>query len=526
MSLKRRVVLAQLATQALAAAWPQGVSCAQGIVFDKDPFALGVASGQPTDSSVVLWTRLVSPYPANNPWKAQTLDVRWEIAADAGFTRIVKQGIANATAELSHSVHADVTGLTANTVYWYRFHAGAFTSPTGRTRTLPPADDRTTPLKVAFASCQRYHSGHFVAYEHMLADEPDLVVFLGDYIYEMGATTTEARGNAAYPANRIEDYRDLYELARSDPALQRMHAACPWLVIWDDHEVKNDYVGGPVRLGGEGGQTARRMAMGYRTWFEHMPLSLSALTGGVKGLLDNTHELRTHGSVAWGQLAQLHLLDTRQFRSRQASCGMAGLFSEANCPDLNDAGRDMLGPEQARWLDRQLRRNAQGSVNPSLWNLICQPLVFSRFTVPISGGVLNHDNWDGYPAARKSILNTLEAAQVSNPVIWGGDIHQNWAAHVHRQVEDNTGPVIAPEFCVTSITTASFGGFTAREMQELSPHCVYTDRHARGYAMAHITPERLSVRFRHVDLHANTVRTAAHLTVNPGSPLIQLQTDT
>lgn len=520
MTLRRREWLQLAAAQAVCSSVSAPAS-AQAAAFDKDPFGLGIASGQPTAHSVVLWTRLLPGNPMRNPWKDVDVPVQWELANNPDFAQPLKSGTTTALAALSHSVHLDVDQLPANSVLWYRFRAGQFVSPTGRTRTLPAPDDNTTPLKVAFASCQRYHSGAFVAYDHMLADAPDLVVFLGDYIYEMGATQNENRGTWMYPATKITDYRELYELAKTDPSLQRMHAACPWLIIWDDHEVHNDYVGAPVRFHAQGGKTARHMAMGYRTWYEHMPISLSALTGGAPGLLNNSHELRIYGSHQWGKLAQFHLLDTRQYRSPQASCGVAGLFKPEGCAELSQTGREMLGPAQTAWLHQQFDAHNSHASAATVWNLICQPSVFSKFVIPLTGGVLNHDNWDGYPAARDIILAGLERQKTPNPVVVGGDIHQNWVAQIHRNPDDPQSQPIAPEFCVTSVSTPSFGSFTAAEMKALAPHCVYADRHQRGYMLATLTPQKMTVDIRRVDIPSNTVQTSARFEVQAGNPLVR-----
>ena len=510
-----------LAQSVVGAAAPLAANTGDRITFDATPFRLGVASGHPTSQSVVLWTRLLASNPVRYAWKNQTVHVGWQIAQDPDFTQGVLSGDTFAPPELSHSVHVEVEGLQPNRVYWYRFVSGNQTSPVGRTRTLPAPDDTTTPLKVGFASCQRYHSGPFAVYDHMAADNPDLVVFLGDYIYEMGATQNEARGSWMYPATRIQEYRELYELAKMDPALQKMHAACPWLVTWDDHEVVNDYAGGDVRLRGDTGKTAKRMEMGYRTWYEHMPVSPKALLGGTKGLLENTHELRIYGTYRWGQTANLHLLDTRQYRSTQAKCGVGGLFKPGSCTDTNTTGRTMLGDAQAQWLDDQLKANGQGQPGATRWNLVCQPAVFSQFVIPALGGTLNHDNWDGYPASRARILNTIAQAQTQNPVFVAGDIHQNWVAHVHQDPANLQTPVLAPEFCVSSVTTPSFGNFTADEMKALAPNCVYADRHRRGYSVAQVTPQGLTMVVKHVDLNTGAAQTAATFQVQASSPQIR-----
>lgn len=488
---------------------------------ESDPFALGVASGHPGSQSIVLWTRLVAPNPLSYPWQNLALSVHWELAEEPGFAAPVKSGEVQAHPALSHSVHVEVEGLQPNRRYWYRFRCGAFTSPVGRTRTLPAEDDHHTPLKVAFACCQRYHSGPFVAYDAMADDDPDLVVFLGDYIYEMGASQNEARGSWAYPASTDSDYRGLYELAKSDTALQRMHAACPWVVIWDDHEVLNDYAGGDVRLRGAKGKTAQHMEIGYRAWYEHMPVSPRVLLGGAAGRQGGPQELRIYGSLRWGQLAHLHGLDTRQYRSAPVSCGTAGWFRPGSCEEIGAAGRSMLGDAQADWLDGQLRANGEGQSGATRWNLICQPTVFSRFAIPVMGGVVSRDMWDGFPASRTRIIETLVQARTRNPVFVGGDVHQNWVAQVRRDPDRPDSEIVAAEFCATSLTTRSAGRFSAEEQMAIAPHCVYTDRQHRGYLLAELNAERLLMKLRRVDLRSGQASVAAVFELRAGSPVVK-----
>jgi alkaline phosphatase D len=182
----------------------------------------------------------------------------------------------------------------------------------------------------------------------------------------------------------------------------------------------------------------------------------------------------------------------------------------------------MLGEAQSSWLTTQLHANGRHQATATHWNLICQPSVFSPFVIPMAGGLLNHDNWDGYPAARDKILADIVQSGTANPVLLGGDIHQNWVTHVHRDPNNPASPVVVPEFCVTSITTNSIGKFTAPEMKALAPHCVYTDRHRRGYMLATLSQEKLVMDIRHVDIAANTVDTSARFEVRAGSPTVHL----
>ncbi|MEY2861748.1 MAG: hypothetical protein RL392_2206 [Pseudomonadota bacterium] len=514
-----QLALAQAAGALGCCAWAQ-----EEVALDFNPFKLGIASGQPTSSSVVLWTRLLPANPFSNPWGNRAVTVSWELAHDDKFGRVIQQGNVSALAELAHSVHLEVLNLQADQIYYYRFRVGGMYSPVGRTRTLPDATATNTPLKLAFASCQRYHSGTFDAYDFMLADNPDLVVFLGDYIYEGGAGMGESRGKPLKPAFKLSDYRELYELARSDPSLANMHAACPWLILWDDHEVTNDYAGGEVRAGLDKGSLAKLMAMGFQAWYEHMPVSPRVLKDGVEGLLKNGTELKLYETFSWGRLADLHLLDTRQYRSRQVGCGFAGLFEPKDCTDYNNPARSMLGETQEAWLLNQLQKAGETKSGAS-WNLICQPLVFTRLLFPVGAGRVNQDNWDGYPVSRERILKACVEHQTKNPVIFGGDIHQNWASHVHTDPLTMQGPVVMPEFCSTSIATPSFGPLSAKEMKDLAPHCIYTDRHLRGYGLVELTASTMRVDFRVVGRNSegsSQISSAATFTVKSGSPMISV----
>jgi alkaline phosphatase D len=484
----------------------------QNTAFEKDPFALGVASGSPTPHSVVLWTRLLPVNTLRNPWGEQVISVRWEMSTTADFSTIAQSGEAPAHPELAHSIHAEPQGLLSNQTYFYRFKVGRYQSPTGKTRTAPAQGARTESLRFAVASCQRYHSGAFTAYAHMLQDQPEMVLFLGDYIYEMGARQNEARGTWAYSARSLHDYRGLYELAKSDGDLQAMHAACPWLVIWDDHEVLNDYAGGSVRAG-ESGRIARHMSWGYQAWYEHMPVPASVLTQGVKGLVEQGAELRIYDTLDWGDLARFYLFDMRQYRSNHVDCGIAKGFKPNECADWQNPTRTMLGAEQERWFEAQLKTS-----NRMKWNLLAQTTVMSHYRLPLLGGVAWSDCWDGYPVSRERLLGALQANQTPNPIVFGGDIHQNWISHVKQRNYQ------VPEFVVTSLTTQSLGSITAQDMQALSPDCIFTDRHRRGYGLVNLTPESMQMDLRTMEAvakSASTVETKHRFSVKAESAQIE-----
>src|ERR1041384_6975307 len=230
--MRRREFLVDLTRlAALAATVPNDWRVLRYPRFNDDPFSLGVASGDPTPSGAMLWTRLApNPLEPLGGMDSLRVVVQWEVAKDEGFKSIIQQGRAAAAPELSYSIHADVAGLQPDLWYFYRFRVGQTASPIGRVRTTPEAQVRK-PLAFAFASCQHYEQGYYTAYEHMVREELDLVAFLGDYIYEYGPNTQAVRKHNSIEVMNLDAYRARYALYKSDPALQAAHAHCPWLII-------------------------------------------------------------------------------------------------------------------------------------------------------------------------------------------------------------------------------------------------------------------------------------------------------
>src|SRR2546430_1703983 len=213
--------------------------------LDTDPFTLGVASGDPSPDGAVLWTRLAPDPLHGGGMPAQPVDVAWQIARDDAMKDVARSGTAKALPDLAHSVHVEVTGLESDRPYWYRFRAAGAESPVGRTRTTPALGAAPQTFRFAFASCQNYTQGYYTAHANLAREDLDAVVFLGDYIYE-----GTARGNLVRDYERrgwsysLADYRDRYAQYKTDKDLQAAHAAFPWIVTWDDHEVENNYAGG------------------------------------------------------------------------------------------------------------------------------------------------------------------------------------------------------------------------------------------------------------------------------------------
>ena len=372
--------------------------------FASYPFSLGVASGYPTADSVVLWTRLTGDLaPAAIP-------VRWEVFGDDALHTPIVSGETTAHPEWAHSVHVEAKGLEPERWYWYRFRAGDAQSAVGRTRTAPRAAATAPRLRFAFASCQQYEQGYYGAYRHIVADAPDLVAFLGDYIYESTWGRELVRSHASGETYTLADYRARYALYRSDPDLQAAHAACPWIVTWDDHEVDNDYADDRPEDGMERAPFLERRAAAYRAYYEHMPLPPRMRPEGPN--------MRIYTHLDWGALARFYVLDDRQYRSWHA-CPRPQRRAGSNtvdierCARLTAPGRSILGRAQERWLDDELAGSR------AAWNVIAQQTRMAQFdTKPGPGRHAWTDAWDGYPAARQRLLDSCK--KTSNPVVLGG----------------------------------------------------------------------------------------------------------
>lgn len=514
--------LLRMAAAAAGAAGLAGLAVAQPR-WPADPFSLGVASGAPTPDGVVLWTRLL-PARGELPDGGRTaLPVRWEVAHDPAFQRIAQSGESLALPQLGHSVHAEPSGLEPDRWYFYRFTAGDAVSPVGRTRTLPAPDGEPQRLRVAYASCQRWEHGYYAAWRHMRAESLDFVAFLGDYIYEYPNASAALRGFPSIGWVRtLPDYRERYALHRGDPHLQAMHAACPWLVTWDDHEVQNDYAGihagdsRPLGMNAVADFAARRAA-GYQAWYEHMPVRAADFARAIRGATTPA-DLRIHTRYRFGRLADVLLLDDRQYRDPQVCPPpgrTAGAMNPALCEAWADPARTLLGAGQEAWLDRELSQAA------GTWTVLGQQTLFGRRDLqPGPGELLFNDGWDGYPAARQRLLEGLQRHRVANPVFLGGDVHEHWVGHVKADYARPDSDTLGVEFCGTSITSRP--GAPERVAQRLAenPHFVYANGAHRGYGVVEFTPQRLEATLRgldHVDSVDAPMATLARFSVEAGA---------
>ncbi len=470
------------------------------------PFTLGVASGEPDDSSVVLWTRL-APTPTNADGQGgmpnADVAVDWQVSTNQNFTTLVSSGTVTARYAQAHSVHVLAGGLAPDSEYYYRFRAQGFISPVGRTRTTPAPTTVGRDFTMAFASCAHYEQGYYTAYRRMADDRPDLILHLGDYIYEGGATSGAVRQHLGSEIVSLADYRRRYALYRSDPDLQAAHAIAPWLVVPDDHEVENNYAtmvradSSPSLTAAQ--WTARRTAA-YQAYFENMPLRAAATPSG--------NSIQLYRRVRWGTLATFHMLDTRQFRDDQA-CGDGTKV----CADADLTGRSITGAAQEAWLLDGVGQHL------STWDLIGQQVFFARNVN--SSGAMNMDAWDGYRASRARIQQGIIDRAVRNPVVLTGDVHASWGNDLKADYTDPSSATIGSELVCTSITSGGNGSTTTTIPDgSLNPHLRFYSNQ-RGYVRTHITSSQLTADFRSVATvteHGAAATTARTFVIHDGQP--------
>ena len=443
-----------------------------------DPFTLGVASGDPDHRSVVLWTRLApKPLQPGGGMLAKSVNVHWEVAADEGMKKIVASGVTTATPQLGHSVHVEVDGLRPDYWYWYRFRTSDAESPVGRTRTLPAPEILPNQFRFAVTSCQNYEQGLFTAYEQMARDEVDLVFHLGDYIYEYAAGRNgKVRTHHGGEIQSLDEYRSRYAQYRSDPLLQKMHAQCPWFLTWDDHEFDNNCASDiseeanidPVAF-------LERRANAYQAYYEMMPLRRRSLPSGS--------DLKLYRRASFGRLAELLVLDTRQYRTDQPNDDR---HSPLNQEALNTAN-SMLGRKQKNWLCNKL------ITSQCTWNVLAQQVMMGlvKRSVRDNVGFFSMDQWPGYAAERMELMRFLADRKISNPVVLTGDIHSNWVNELRVNDLEEKQPLVATEFVTTSLSSGGNGTAKPRNLDSIlsNNQCVKFHNAERGYVLCNVTPD-------------------------------------
>jgi alkaline phosphatase D len=508
----RRAFLRATARLVALAALGQVAGCVptQPIKLAKDPFTLGVASGDPLPDGVVLWTRLAPDPLAGGGIGNAAVDVEWLVARDDGMTDVVRSGTASAVPDLAHSVHVEVAGLDPDRVYWYRFRAGGVESPVGRTRTAPATGAAPEALRFAFASCQNYVQGYYTAHANLAREELDAVLFLGDYIYE-----GTARGDIVREYSKrgwsfsLADYRDRYAQYKSDKDLQAAHAAFPWIVTWDDHEVENNYAGGIDKEDPRNKAALAERAAGYQAFYEHMPVRTPRPQGP---------DLKLYRSVSYGSLATFFVLDTRQYRSPEvALCKDVDQTPSGYCPASVDPARTMLGADQRGWLLKGL------SDSTAPWNFVAQSVRFAQQDSnpdPTKHTFDGVDNWMGYVVDRQMMLERF--ATTRNPVVLSGDSHVNFVYDLKRDFGDPTSPTVGTELLGTSISSEGdpFVEQTQFTPPAKNPQLRFFDNH-RGYVRCTLERSRLTADFRAVSTVRKptaTVSTTATFVVDDGKP--------
>jgi alkaline phosphatase D len=445
-----------------------------------NPFTLGVASGNPRDDSVVLWTRL-APDPLRGGGMNTVRDVKisLEIATDSSFRDTIQSAQAVAEARYAHSVHHVITGLQPNTHYWYRFSYRGY-SAIGRTMTAGNRDD----VKFAFVNCQNLQEGFYPVYRDIAQDdELDLVVHLGDYIYDSAPAPGGPRKYRTKAPVDLASFRNRHADYRMDRDLQAAHAAHPWIVTWDDHEVENDYAGSTSWY--DQPAFARKRAGSYQAYYEHMPLPPEFLQPKP---FDN---VRLYGKVGYGDLLQFLVLDVRQYRTLQP-CG----DRLTDCPERYSPSNDILGPEQEAWLKSNL------SVESPQWNVIANSIFMLEYDHD-PGYYM--DGWDGYVHSRKRLFEHLYNNRVSNPIVISGDIHAAWVADLKyhpdfplEAFKRDDAVTIATEFIGTSVTSTLSSGWasTYRGALPKNSHVRYLDERPGGYVRCAVTPDNFRAEYK------------------------------
>jgi len=437
------------------------------------PFPLGIASGCPRPTSIVLWTRLTAPGP-----------VAWAIAEDEGMRRVVRNGTATAEERWANSVHVDVEGLRPGRHYWYRFTANGEASPVGRTRTAPAPTDKPQALRFAIASCAQYEQGYFAAYRHMAAEELDAVLFVGDYIYEMSWGRDLVRRHNGGRCTLLFEYRDRYAQYKSDADLQAAHLAHPWILTWDDHEVANDYTDDIGPEDSDPARFLRQRAAAYQAYWEHMPLPNALRPGGPS--------MRLYDRYRFGTLAELVTLDDRQYRSHHA-CRETLKRGKAleNCAERLDPNRTMLGAEQEAWLADAMHRAS------ARWNVIAQQTLMAELDRgPGERHVYWADGWDGYPAARQRLLDAVAASPVKDTLVLGGDVHSFWAADLKQDFARPASATVATEFVGGSITSQGPAPDRVHGYLAKNPHIRAAASGVFGFGVVALDAKKADVSFR------------------------------
>ena len=474
------------------------------VALSGDPFTLGVASGDPTTESVILWTRLAIDALNGGGMPDEDIDVLREVSSTDQFTDIIASGVATAETRFGHALHVDVPLPTQQSVVSYRFRVGDYTSPVGQTRLAAPADS-VEPVRIATASCQNYTAGFYTAYDDMVQQAPDLVVFLGDYIYEGGVGTLGDNTVRLHNSDEITDlnaYRNRYALYKTDPLLQAAHAICPWVVTWDDHEVENNYANLSPQDVVDTAGFAERRATAYQVWWEHMPVRLDPPVD---------QNFTIYRQVQWGGLVNMLVLDGRQYRNDQA-CGDAVLQVTPACEEALLPDRTMLGTQQETWV-------TENAVSDSTWTVLANQTVMTD--IRLGAAILNYDQWDGYAPSRDRLLEAVDTAQAKNLIVLTGDIHLAGVGQLTTTSDPETPRGI--EFVATSISSSGNVNAATEALFVSLTNIVDAEAQHRGYILHTVNADSWTADYRIVDnalVEGSTVSTWKTFKVTAGSPAV------
>jgi alkaline phosphatase D len=507
-------------------------------------FKHGVASGDPLADRVILWTRVTPAAPGN-------LSVDWEVASDAGFGVIVARGSALTGPDRDYTVKVDASVLQPGSVYFYRFALGGDRSPAGRTKTLPVGG--VAQARLAVVSCANFPAGYFNVYAEIAArTDLDLVLHLGDYIYEFGplgyaSQLAIALDRVSSPDREIltlQDYRQRHAQYRTDEDLRAMHASLPMIAVWDDHDLADNAWSGGAGNHDEAteGAFAARRAAAVQAYHEWLPTRLP----------DPANPLRIYRSFDIGTLASLHMLDTRLIgRDKQLDLDEY-LAGEAASPT-----RQLLGAAQVDWLAGRMAASA------ATWQVLGQQVLMTRMALPLSvasaitpetlGAYLlalstpevarsdsqkaliaqpkapyNLDAWDGYPAARETVLG-LARDQGKNLISLAGDTHNAWAG----DLTDMAGRRVGVEFAVPSVSSPGFervlpliaNDVLSDGFRRMVDDLRYAETSKRGYVVLTLTPGEARSDYVEVSTilsRDHSARVARTLRVLPGAGNLQV----
>lgn len=470
------------------------------------PFYHGVASGDPLQTQVIIWTRVT---PENNE---TSIDGSWQVASDAGMNNVVQSGTFTTDATRDFTVKIDVENLSSGQTYYYQFEALGDKSIIGRTKTAPEAD--IDNLRFAVVSCSNYQAGYFNAYGRIAdRDDLDAVIHLGDYIYEYGnggygdSVLVQTGARSMLPDGELitlEDYRLRYATYRLDPDLRNVHQNHPFITVWDDHETANDsYKDGAQNHNDGEGDWQNRKAMAQQVYSEWLPIR-----GDAKHIYRN---------FSYGNLADVIMLDTR-LEGRDAQ------IMDVTHPDVYAEDRTILGAEQREWLFEQLKNST------ATWKILGNQVMFAEFNVgwaaqSVDGWTPEQlesiflDIWDGYPAERQKVLEFLDTQNIDNVLVITGDVHSSFAydlPYSTQQYNPITGEgSIAVEFVTPSITSSNYDeriGVMQAKMMEYqmnkpltndlgfpNPHMKYVDLTQHGYFILDLTPEKAQADWFYAD---------------------------